>query len=67
MEISELEKVKAPFEVIDPNGKTLTVKGFTENDPLGVGGGLFPNMPCAHFERGGWILLKDLLDFYELK
>jgi hypothetical protein len=63
----ELLKQKAPFDVVEKGKKTkLTVKGFSENDPLGVGGGLFPDMPAVHFESGGWILVDDLLEHYDL-
>src|SRR6185437_10616278 len=42
------------------------VKGFAANDPLSVGGGLLPDMPICHFEGGGWLLVDDLLNNFDL-
>jgi len=62
---------KAPFFVRCLIGrkrdrKPLKVVGFTPNDPHGVGGGLFPDMPTAYFEGGSWLLVSDLGRFYEV-
>ena len=63
----ELFKQLTPFDVIEKGKrKRITVEGFTENDPLGVGGRLFPNMPTAYFKDGGWLLVESLLDNYDL-
>ena len=62
MTLEQLKSAKAPFKVKSiHDGEVVTVKGFSENDPLGVGGGIFPDMPVAYFEGGGWLLVKDLL------
>lgn len=66
----DLLKLSAPFDVVEKNKKKkkarLTIVGFSQNDPLGVGGGLFPDMPTAYFEGGGWLLLDDLINNYDL-
>ena len=63
----ELLSQKAPFEVTEKGKKKkLTVEGFKQNDPLGVGGGIFPDMPVAYFKGGGWLLVDDLIDNYDL-
>jgi len=66
MKIEELKAAKVPFDVISTQGHTSRVIGFTQNDPLGVGGGAFEDMPCAWFEGGGWLLVSDLLRYHEL-
>lgn len=67
MDMEELKRAKAPFDVIGKkDGSRGTVIGFKQNDPLGVGGGIFPDMPVAYFEDGGWLLVSDLLRNYEL-
>ena len=59
--------MRAPFPVVSKHdGHRAVVKGFSENDPLGVGGGLLPDMPTCHFEGGGWLLAQDLLDNFDL-
>lgn len=59
---TELRNTEAPFVVKDDHtGTAATVIGFTDNDPLGVGGGIFPDMPTAHFKGGGWLLVADLV------
>jgi len=63
----ELTSQKAPFDVcLKGKKKRATVVGFTQNDPLGVGGGFLPDMPTVHFKGGGWLLVRDLLEHYEL-
>jgi len=64
----ELRAATVPFRVRfrGTTKKTSVVIGFSQNDPLGVGGGIFPDMACAYFEKGGWLLLDDLLEYYEL-
>ena len=68
MDIEDLKKVNAPFDVIctKKGGSGGTVIGFSQNDPLGVGGGIFPDIPVAYFKGGGWLLVSDLLRHYEL-
>ena len=67
MEIKDLQNVKAPFDVLSiKDGSRHTIKGFAQNDPLGVGGGFFPDIPVVYFEGGGWILVSDLLRHYEI-
>ncbi len=66
---SEIESIQTPFQVIfdgTPKEKPIIVMGFSENDPLGVGGGLFPNMPTVYFESGGWLLLANLMTHYSI-
>lgn len=65
----ELRSAKAPFKVRStrtPKRHVATVVGFSQNDPLGVGGGLLPDMPTVYFKGGGWLLVRDLLANYEL-
>lgn len=64
--VAELKTIKAPFQVKGPDGDVATIKGFSRNDPLGVGGGMLPDMPTVYFEKGGWLLLEDLMRHYEL-
>lgn len=67
MDIKDLQNVKAPFDVLSiKDGSRHTIKGFAQNDPLGVGGGLFPDIPVVYFEGGGWLLVSDLLRHYEI-
>lgn len=67
MTFEELQQVEVPFEVVSVHDKHVaTVTGFSENDPLGVGGGLFPNMPTAYFEGGGWLLVNHLLKNFDI-
>ena len=67
MQLEDLKAAIVPFKV-RANGKkkTSTVIGFSQNDPTGTGGGIFPDMPCAYFEKGGWLLVADLLEHYQL-
>jgi len=60
---------EAPFVVrccLGRRSKPARVIGFSQNDPGGVGGGLFPDMATAYFESGGWILVGDLRRYYEI-
>lgn len=66
MDIEQLKSMKAPFDVVDKNGNRHTIIGFKQNDPLGVGGGIFPDMPVAYFHGGGWLLVSDVLRHYEI-
>lgn len=66
MTFEELQLRKCPIRVrLIGKKRVATVVGFTENDPLGVGGGIFPDMPTAHFKNGGWLLVSDLIRHYE--
>ena len=73
----EIKSVSAPFVVAHDYRSgarkgtpkptsSIVVVGFSDNDPLGVGGGMLPNLPTAHFEGGGWVILRDLLKAYSL-
>lgn len=67
MERSELLAAKVPFRVrYIGRRRVSTVTGFAANDPLGVGGGILPDMPVAYFKGGGWVLVDDLLRHYEI-
>ncbi len=67
MKQEELEGIQAPFKAFyQGKGKAHEVTGFTQNDPLGVGGGFFPDQPTVHFKTGFWLLLPDFLENYEL-
>ena len=66
MDIEQLKSMKAPFDVVDKDGNRHTIIGFKQNDPLGVGGGIFPDMPVAYFHGGGWLLVSDVLRHYEI-
>lgn len=67
MDIKDLQNVTAPFDVLSiKDGSRHTIKGFAQNDPLGVGGGSFPDIPVVYFEGGGWLLVSDLLRHYEI-
>lgn len=69
MSIEDLRQCKAPFNVYcnKEHGADGVVIGFALNDPLGVGGGIFQNEPVAYWQGGGWVLVADLLENYELK
>lgn len=69
---NEIKDVECPFLIVadclrgprkglPKKQKPSKVIGFSENDPLGVGGGIFPNNPTVYFEKGGWLLLSDLM------
>lgn len=63
----QIRSVKAPFKVRFAGRKrVMTVTGFSQNDPLGIGGGLLPDMPTVYFKGGGWLLLQDLMRHYDL-
>jgi len=73
----QLQKQKVPYFVVSDcmagkrkglpkKQRPAKVVGYTENDPLGVGGGLFPDNPTVHFETGGWVLITDLMRFHSI-
>lgn len=67
MEINDLRRQIAPFRVVSVhNGNEAIITGFSENDPLGVGGGMLPNLATVYFDGGGWCLVSDLLEHWEL-
>jgi len=68
MNLSDIVNRPTPFNVRSIHGRRriATIEGFSKNDPLGVGGGLLPDMPTVYFKGGGWLLVKDLLENYEL-
>jgi hypothetical protein len=63
-----MDSMPAPFDVVSKNGKQrrATIEGFSKNDPLGVGGGIFPDMPTAYFKGGGWCLVSDLMRHWDI-
>jgi hypothetical protein len=67
MDFDQIKDLEPPFKVKSKHSKrTAIVIGFSRNDPLGVGGGLLPDMPTVYFEGGGWLLLSDFMDHWEL-
>jgi len=67
MKTEDLEGMVAPFKAVSRHsGRRVTVIGFSRNDPLGVGGGMFPSFPTVYFGNGGWLLLEDFLENYDL-
>jgi hypothetical protein len=59
--------LEVPFVVASKHdGRHATIEGFSKNDPLGVGGGIFPTTPTAYFAGGGWCLLADLFKHWDL-
>ena len=64
-----LLQIEAPFTVVcdlHKKQRPIQVVGFKQNDPLGVGGGLFPDIPVVVFEGGGWLQVQDLMKHYTL-
>jgi hypothetical protein len=67
MKQNDLADISVPFKVREKESRSVAVViGFSQNDPLGVGGGLFPSFQTVYFEGGGWLLLQDFLDNYTL-
>lgn len=68
MRLDEIRDLEPPYQVrlIGSGKKPITVTGYSENDPLGAGGGLLPTTPTVCFKEGGWLLLADLLANFEL-
>lgn len=67
MTLDELKSAICPFKVKTKGKKRKnTVIGFSQNDPLGVGGGIFPDMPTAYFEGGSWLWVVDLMKNYDI-
>ena len=65
----ELSKIAVPVTVYSVHdGRAAVVTGFSQNDPLGVGGamGIIPNLAAAYFEGGGWTLVRDLCRHWSL-
>lgn len=59
----ELLKQSVPFDVIEKNHKRkYTIEGISRNAPRG----LFPGKPIVYFAEGGWSLVEDLIQFYDL-
>jgi len=74
---NQIKKAKAPFCVVGDclrgprkglprKERPSKVIGFSGNDPLNVGGGIFPNNPSVYFEGGGWGLLTDVMQHYTI-
>ena len=74
----EMKKAKAPFYIKcdcarGPRkglplkaGDPSKVTGFSDNDPLGVGGGIFDDYPTVYFEKGGWLLVEHLMRYHTI-
>jgi len=68
----EIENIQAPFFIVADckvgprKGKPKKEVGFSGNDPLGVGGGIFPDNPTVYFKNGGWLLLSDLMRYHSI-
>lgn len=73
----EINNIKCPFVVgsdyrigkkkgTQKKTNHAEVVGFSKNDPLGVGGGIMPNMATAYFKGGGWLLIGDLMRNYSI-
>ncbi len=61
MQLDDILNLDVPFKVrsVRRPRNTAIVTGFSQNDPLGVGGGLLPDMPTAYFEGGGVIIATE--------
>lgn len=69
MTFEQLQKRTAPFVCYskhDKKQRPITVSGFSENDPLGVGGLIMPMNPTVYFKGGGWVLLSDFIKHHNL-
>lgn len=68
MKVHELREVKLPFAVISKDGDVRTITGYLNNPPFPLTdtAGLTDHRPVAYFEGGGWLLVSDLLLYFEL-
>lgn len=74
---NEIKNIEAPFFIVadcirgprkgkPKKERPSKVIGFSGNDPLNVGGDIFPSNPTVYFENGGWLLLCHLMQHHSI-